>query len=260
MITSCHFLGSSSQGNCLLVKSTSGNFLIDVGLTGRQIVACLPTFGITIQDIGAIFVTHEHLDHSQGFRGLAKYTHFQCFANQATAMAINGKFGKLFSWNYFTTGEIVHYQGFEIETFSIPHDAIEPVGYIFRSCDGGKSLCWMTDLGYVPQNIRERIKKSDILILEANYDNIMLENDEKRPPAIKNRIRGRYGHLSNESACDLVTNATDADWQKIFLAHLSRDCNDSRLLETLFGKDIFRKFDITVVDPHDATGISYSCV
>ncbi|MDR0741056.1 MAG: MBL fold metallo-hydrolase [Puniceicoccales bacterium] len=260
MIASCHFLGSSSQGNCLLVKSTTGNFLIDVGLTGRQIVKCLPAFGITIQDIGAIFVTHEHLDHSQGFRGLAKYTHFQCFANQATAAAIDNKFGKSFSWNHFITGEIVHYQGFEIETFSIPHDAIEPVGYIFRSCDGGKSLCWMTDLGYVPQNIRERIKKSDILVLEANYDNIMLENDEKRPPAIKNRIRGRYGHLSNESAFDLVANAADAEWQKIFLAHLSRDCNDSRLLEALFGKDIFQKFDITVVDPHDAIGISYSCL
>ncbi|MDR1366802.1 MAG: MBL fold metallo-hydrolase [Puniceicoccales bacterium] len=260
MIISCHFLGSSSQGNCLLVKSTVGNFLIDVGLTGRQIMKCLPTFGVTIQDIGAIFVTHEHLDHSQGFRGLAKHTHFQCFANRATAEAIDSKFGKSFCWNYFITGEIIHYQGFEIETFSIPHDAIEPVGYIFRSKDGGKSLCWMTDLGYVPQNIRERVKKSDILVLEANYDNIMLENNEKRPPAIKNRIRGRYGHLSNESAFDLIAHGTDADWQKIFLAHLSRDCNDSKLLETLFSKDIFQRFDITVVDPYDAAGISYSCV
>jgi phosphoribosyl 1,2-cyclic phosphodiesterase len=244
----------------LLVKSTTGNFLVDAGLTGRQIVACLPAFGLTIQDVQAIFVTHEHLDHSQGFRGLAKYTHFQCFANQPTAMAINSKFGKSFPWNYFLTGQTIAYQGFEIETFPIPHDAIEPVGYIFRSCDGGKSLCWMTDLGYIPQNIRERVKKSDILVLEANYDNAMLENDEKRPPAIKNRIRGRYGHLSNESAFDLVVHASDAEWQKIFLAHLSRDCNDSHLLEMLFGEDIFQKFDITVVDPHDAAGVSYSCV
>jgi phosphoribosyl 1,2-cyclic phosphodiesterase len=88
----------------------------------------------------------------------------------------------------------------------------------------------------------------------------MLGNDEKRPPAIKNRIRGRYGHLSNESAFDLVTRTANAEWEKIFLAHLSRDCNDSRLLKILFGEDIFRKFNITVVDPYDAAGISYSCI
>jgi phosphoribosyl 1,2-cyclic phosphodiesterase len=242
------------------VKSTAGNFLIDVGFTGRQIVNYLPVFGITIQDIDAIFVTHEHLDHSQGFRGLAKYTHFKRFANRATAKAIDDKFGKSFPWDYFTTGEVIHYEGFMVETFPIPHDAIEPVGYIFRSEGGGKSLCWVTDLGYVPKDIENRVKKSDILILEANYDNIMLENDEKRPPAIKKRIRGRYGHLSNESAFDLVSHGADAHWQKIFLAHLSRDCNDSQILRNLFGEDIFHRFDITVVDPNDTTGVSYSCI
>ncbi|MDR2200533.1 MAG: MBL fold metallo-hydrolase, partial [Puniceicoccales bacterium] len=73
MITSCHFLGSSSQGNCLLVKSTEGNFLIDAGFTGKQILERLPRFSITIDAIDAIFITHEHSDHAQGLRGLFKY-------------------------------------------------------------------------------------------------------------------------------------------------------------------------------------------
>jgi phosphoribosyl 1,2-cyclic phosphodiesterase len=234
--------------------------LLDAGFSGKQIIERLSTFGLTIYDINAIFITHEHTDHSQGLRGLFKYEHVQCFANRATAMAINDKFDKVFRWNYFVCGEKFPYKDFIIETFSIPHDAIEPVGYLFRSKDGGKSLCWMTDLGYVPQHLQKYVEDSEILILEANYDNIMLENDEKRPPAIKNRIRGRYGHLSNESAFNLVTNANCPQWQKIFLAHLSRDCNDSEIVTSLFGTDICNRFNITVVDPHNAVGVSYSCV
>ena len=260
MITSCHFLASSSHGNCLLVKSTTCNFLVDVGLTGKQIVDRLPSFGITIQDIDAIFVTHEHADHSQGFRGLHKYSHIQPFANLATAQAISEKYSKDFSWNTFTTGENIVFRDFVIETFSIPHDAVDPVGYIFRCQSGGKSLCWMTDLGYVPQKIQDKVKNSNILILEANYDNTMLENDVKRPPMIKNRIRGRFGHLSNESALDLVSHADHPSWQKIFLAHLSRDCNDAHLIQSLFGPDICTRYDISIVNPNDTEEMmSYSC-
>ena len=260
MITSCHFLGSSSHGNCLLVKSTSGNFLIDVGLTGRQIVERLPKFGITIQEIDAIFVTHEHMDHSQGFRSLHKYSHIRCFANLPTAQAINSRFSRNFCWHIFKTGENIQYNDFIVETFSIPHDAADPVGYIFRSVSEGKSLCWITDLGYIPQKIREKVENSDILILEANYDNALLENDLKRPPMIKNRIRGRFGHLSNESAFDLVSHAQSPSWQKIFLAHLSRDCNDANLLSSLFGSSICQRYDITIVNPHETADIfSYCC-
>ncbi|MDR2200848.1 MAG: MBL fold metallo-hydrolase, partial [Puniceicoccales bacterium] len=183
--------------------------------------------------------------------------HIRCFANRATAIAIDDKFGKAFRWHYFRTGEKFFYGSFCVETFSIPHDAIEPVGYLFRSRDGGKSLCWMTDLGYVPRSLQDYVKDSDILVLEANYDNGLLEND-KRPQAIKNRIRGRYGHLSNESAFDLVTNVHRPQWEKIFLAHLSRDCNNLNIVTSLFG-DIVKRFDITVIDPYDNFGVSYSC-
>lgn len=261
MITSCHFLGSSSHGNCLLVRATSGNFLIDAGLTGRQIVLRLPNFGVTIDDIDAVFITHEHADHSQGLRGLHKYGHIRCFANHPTAEAIERKLDRSFPWNYFETGTVLSFGEFAVETFSIPHDAADPVGYIFRSREGGKSLCWMTDLGYIPENVRQHVARSDILVLEANYDNVMLENDVKRPFAIKARIRSRLGHLSNESAFDLVARTENPSWQKIFLAHLSRDCNDSRLLTSLFGPTMCQRYDITVIDPED-TGlpVSYRCI
>lgn len=260
MITSCHFLGSSSHGNCLLVRATTCNFLLDVGLTGKQIVERLPKFGVTIQDIDAIFVTHEHMDHSQGFRGLYKYGHLRCFANQPTAQAIDTKFNKVFQWDYFQTGTVIEYGEFFVETFPVPHDAAEPVGYLFKSKSGGKSLCWVTDLGYIPQQLRERVEQSDILILEANYDHVLLEQDFKRPPAIKNRIRGRFGHLSNESAFDLVAQAEHPSWQKIFLAHLSRDCNNTQILASLFGEDIFRRYDITIVDPNAMEPADYCCM
>ncbi|UPA28409.1 MAG: MBL fold metallo-hydrolase [Verrucomicrobiota bacterium] len=243
------------------MRSTTGNFLIDAGLTGRQIVLRLPNFGITIDDIGAVFITHEHADHSQGLRGLHKYGHIRHFANRPTAEAIERKLERAFQWDYFQTGTVLTYGEFEVETFSIPHDAADPVGYIFRSRDGGKSLCWMTDLGYIPQKVREHVAHSDILVLEANYDNGMLENDIKRPFAIKARIRSRFGHLSNESAFDLVARTENPSWQKIFLAHLSRDCNDSRLLTSLFGPAMLQRYNITVIDPEDTSiPVSYCCV
>lgn len=240
------------------MKSTGGNFLVDAGFSGKQILERLQIFNLSIEEIDAVFITHEHMDHSQGLRGLFKYGHIRCFANQATAVAINEKFGKTFQWNYFQSGEKFFYKNFVVETFSIPHDAIDPVGYLFRSQDGGKSLCWMTDLGYVPRQLQKYVEDSEILVLEANYDNALLEND-KRPQAIKNRIRGRYGHLSNESAFHLIANAGQPQWQKIFLAHLSRDCNDSGIVTSLFGQDVCDRFNITVVDPHDAVGVSYAC-
>ncbi|MDR2807215.1 MAG: MBL fold metallo-hydrolase [Puniceicoccales bacterium] len=258
MITGCHFLGSSSQGNCLLVRSTEGNFLIDAGLTGKQIVDRLFNLGFGINDIDAIFITHEHADHCQGLRGLGKWDHLRFFANEATATAIDDKLGKQFHWNYFRSGESFYYKSLFVETFLIPHDAVEPIGYLLRSENGGKSLCWMTDLGYIPPQLQRYAKDSEILILESNYDHTLLESD-RRPQAIKNRIRGRYGHLSNESAFNLITNADRPQWQKIFLAHLSRDCNHPEIITALLGEKVCRRFNITVVNPNHAVGVSYSC-
>ena len=126
-----------------------------------------------------------------------------------------------------------------METLLLPHDAMEPVGYVFRN--GGEdlfnpreSMAWVTDLGHIPLRLAEKIRDVALLVLEANYDPLMLEGDRKRPHGVKRRIMGRHGHLSNLDACTFLRSVANPRWRKVLLAHLSRDCNHpSKVMDSL---------------------------
>lgn len=260
MPVSFRFLGSSSKGNCGLLSSESSNILIDAGLSGKKICDCLVKYSTNIDHIDAVFITHEHTDHCQGLRGLAKArNNLRVYATHGTAIGIQEKYDIQLNWQLFSAGDRIGFQDLEITTFSIPHDANEPVGYVFRSRDG-KSMAWLTDLGYVPDKIAKTIENVDLLVLEANYDNLMLTEDNSRPFYIKKRIMGRNGHLSNNSAIQLITETINPSWKKIFLAHLSRDCNSPNLIKKIIDESISNHidFDIEIVDPDCAFGINYS--
>jgi phosphoribosyl 1,2-cyclic phosphodiesterase len=140
----------------------------------------------------------------------------------------------------------------------VPHDAYDPVGFTFHWGEVDdlfsprQSLAWVTDLGYVPEHIKEHIKSVQILVLEANYDDKLLESDERRPWSLKQRIRGRHGHLSND-ACYEVLSALNgsSEVREVYLAHLSKDCNTVELVQNKFA-DLCGNastFTIKVVDP-----------
>jgi phosphoribosyl 1,2-cyclic phosphodiesterase len=251
-------LGSSSNGNCSLLRTGNSKILIDAGFSGKRIGLMLQAVGETLEAIDAVFLTHEHSDHAQGIRGLAKRTDLPVFANRDTADAVQTKLVKPVNWQVFQTGSAFKFRDLEVRSFTLPHDAYDPVGYTFHWGEDGdlftprKSLAWVTDLGYVPEHVREHISKVGILVLEANYDEKLLDGDEKRPWSIKQRIRGRHGHLSNDACYEVLSGLNGSPHlREVHLAHLSKDCNTVELVRNKFAdlSGIGSTFTINVVDP-----------
>ena len=247
-------LGSSSAGNCALLVTEDCHILIDAGFSGRRIGQLLGANGYSIDAIDAVFLTHEHSDHAAGLTGLSRKPHLQFFANHGTAQAVQGKLKRSANWRIFETGTSFRFRDLEIEAFSIPHDAYDPVGFVFTH--GGdtlftprRSVAWCVDLGYVSQLVRERVRAAQILVLESNHDHRLLDDDPHRPWSVKQRIKGRHGHLSNEAALEFLESEKAPHWENVYLAHLSRDCNDVALVEEQFNRNGTRDYSVTVVDP-----------
>ncbi|MEX0330855.1 MAG: MBL fold metallo-hydrolase [Puniceicoccaceae bacterium] len=223
-------LGTSSSGNCALIESSQTRILLDAGFSGRRLEELLKEIGKPIESIDAVFLTHEHSDHTAGLRGLAKHRHLQFFANYATAQVAQSKLNRDISWKIFETGTTFAYKDLTVQSMLLPHDAMEPVGFTFRT--GGDdlfsphgSLAWITDLGHAPPALADMVRDVQLLVLEANHDAALLEQDNKRPYSVKQRITGRHGHLSNEAAFRFLCSVEKPRWRRVLLGHLSKDCN-----------------------------------
>lgn len=246
-------LGSSSAGNCALLDTGQTRILIDAGFSAGRIQKLLKESGLEWAAIDAVFLTHEHSDHSAALRGLKKRPDLPIFASHGTADVLQGKLQYRPMWKRFESGAPFAFRDIEVTSFRIPHDAVDPVGYVFSAGDDAdlfnkrRSVAWVTDLGYVPSLVRERVRAADVLVLESNYDNDLLENCS-RPWSLKQRIRGRHGHLSNDSAYEYLTEETQANWKHVYLAHLSRECNDHAMLRERYATGVNR-FTLQVVDP-----------
>jgi phosphoribosyl 1,2-cyclic phosphodiesterase len=229
-------LGSGSSGNSAILVTDGARILLDAGFSARRLGALLIAAGETIQAIDAVFVTHEHSDHSSGIESLKKFPHLKFFANSATARAVQKTLTWSPSWQIFETGSSFRYRDLDVESFAIPHDAQDPVGFRFTSglddlFSPRRTLAWVTDLGHAPQTVRDRIRECDVVVVEANHCHRMLEADPKRSWTLKRRISGRHGHLSNERMSELLSSVASPRWRRIYLAHLSRDCNSRDAVE-----------------------------
>jgi len=230
-------LGSGSSGNSALIVTEGSRILLDAGFSARKLAALLLPLGESIERIDAVFVTHEHGDHSSGIESLKRYPHLKFFANAATARAIQKTLTWSPEWKIFATGSLFQFRDLDIESFSIPHDAQDPVGFRFTSgidsdlFSPRRTLAWVTDLGHAPQVVRDRIRESDVVVVEANHCHRMLEADPKRSWNLKRRIGGRHGHLSNERMSELLSRVASPRWRRVYLAHMSRDCNSRDAVE-----------------------------
>ncbi len=231
-------LASGSSGNCAVLRTDETRILIDAGFTQRKLRQLLHDAGEALEHIDAVFITHEHGDHCAGIDGLKKFPHIKVFANAATARAVQAKLDHKVAWQIFETGARFTFRDLEIESFHVPHDAQEPVGFTFShgqeadALSPRRRLAWLTDLGHAPQHIHERIRDVDVVVVESNHCPRLLEADTKRPWPTKQRISGRHGHLSNQAMCDLLGAVASPRWRHVFLTHLSRDCNSHEAIET----------------------------
>ncbi len=224
-------LGSGSAGNCTLIESDRTQILVDAGLSGRQIKLRLETIGRGLDRLDGVVLTHEHSDHTRGLAVLCKGREIPVYANRLTAESYkeaerNAKNGPLL-WRLFITGESFAIGDLVIDSFSVPHDAHDPVGFLVRR--GDQSVAVLTDLGHSTKLVTERVREADVLVVEANHDIRLLQEDTARPWATKQRIMSRHGHLSNDAAAGLAAAVATERLRHVFLAHLSRDCNRPEL-------------------------------
>lgn len=229
-------LGSGSAGNAALLQTDRTRVLVDAGFSARKLNELLAAAGETLERIDAIFLTHEHGDHAAALSGLARHPHLRVYANRATAQAVQRTLKHRIAWQLFETGATFTFRDLEVSSFSVPHDAQDPVGFFIAHGSDDlfsqrRTLAWLTDLGHAPQHVRERVRDADVLVVEANYCPRLLEADARRPWSVKQRINGRHGHLSNDAASELLRSIASPRWRHVFFAHLSRDCNSPAAVE-----------------------------
>ena len=219
-------LGSGSSGNCAVVSTGRTTLLIDAGLSAKQICLRLETAGINPASLDGILLTHEHQDHTAGLEVLSGRLSVPLYCTALTQEHLLGslKFRGQPQWRLMQTGSSFEVQDLVIESFPVPHDAVDPVGFVIADADSRLGV--LSDVGFVTNLIRDRLRGSDSLFVEANYDTQLLEADTKRPWATKQRIMSRHGHLSNDQTAELVESLAHPGLHHIVLGHLSDDCND----------------------------------
>lgn len=206
-------LASGSSGNCLYVESGETRILVDAGISLRQIVLKLRKLDVELTDIDAVIVTHEHSDHTAALRNIGVPVHVA----HATTHLWSDKVSALREFDTDTSFAI---RDMLITPFSVPHDALDPVGFSIETGDG-KKIGVVTDIGSVTALVRERLRGSNALVIEFNHDNDILLYSHY-PWDLKQRIRGRLGHLSNHQAAELLSELAHGGLKHVILAHLSQ--------------------------------------
>ncbi len=228
-------LGSGSGGNCAYLETEHVRLLIDAGLSARQIRRRLASLARAPETLTGILITHEHSDHISGLTGLAARLDIPIYCNRLTQQAIEAQLNIGIQAQIFATGGSFEIGDVTVDTFSIPHDAYDPVGFLVRTAAG--NIGFLTDLGHATKLVVERLRPANVLLLEANHDVKMLQDDPRRPWSLKQRILSRHGHLSNESAADVAEQILSPALRRLYLGHLSRDCNRPELaLQAVAGR------------------------
>ncbi|OUM97380.1 MAG: metallohydrolase [Paenibacillaceae bacterium ZCTH02-B3] len=218
-------LASGSTGNASVIETGDARLLVDAGLSARKLEQLMELRNVDPRKLDGILITHEHSDHIKGLDVLARKYELPVYANEKTWKAMERHVAGIpdRKRHIVKTGETLVFGSLRVASFPVSHDAAEPVGYSF-SLDGLK-LSFATDLGYVSEKVMENIIDSDVLILESNHDVEMLRVGAY-PWNIKRRILSDVGHLSNDMAGEALARIVAAgSVRRVYLAHLSRDCN-----------------------------------
>lgn len=214
-------IASSSKGNAYVVEQDGAALLIDCGVSCKCLKAA-----IDLSHLCGILITHNHVDHVSGLKRLLACVNVPVYANAMTAEAVMAQ--ERIDENAFVcfeNGQPFEVESFSVSPFSVPHDATDPVGYLIRG-----SACYFhgTDIGTPLDSVGLKLAEATIATLESNHDPVMLRTS-RRPPSLVQRIAGPRGHLSNDDACELVRRFASPRLKKLFLAHLSGECNAPQL-------------------------------
>lgn len=223
-------LASGSSGNCYYIGTEKYGILIDAGIAVRTIKKNLKEVGIGLETIRGVFITHDHADHIKAVGGLGERLNIPIYTTSRIHEGINRSYcvtEKLHSSvRYLEKNQPMHLEDFTIESFEVPHDGTDNVGYCIEI--DGKVFSFLTDLGEITPVAAHYIRKANYLILEANYDEEMLKMGTY-PAYLKERIASHTGHMSNTDTANFLANNIDGHLKYIWLCHLSKDNNHPEL-------------------------------
>ncbi len=220
-------LGSGSKGNATLVEVGDTRLLVDCGFGLKEIEARLKARNIRPESLTAILVTHEHGDHLKGAPMLANRYRIPLWATYGTARHFKRSVA---SAQLFHANKSLKIGNIVVEPVTVPHDCSEPSQFIFHH--QGLNFGLLTDLGSITPHILKAYQNCQALMLECNHDPQMLQNGPY-PPSLKRRVAGKFGHLSNEQAAQLVTQINRAGLEKILVSHISEQNNDPLLAKDM---------------------------
>ncbi len=259
-------IASGSSGNCIYIGSDNTHILIDAGISTKRIESALAELGVKASELSGVLVTHEHSDHIGGLGVFSRKNGIPIYTTKGTYEGIlqtkslgeipKGLHREVVPDRCFTIGDLT------ISPFSIEHDAADPCAYRVES--GGKAAAVVTDLGNYSQYTIGHLQGLDAILLEANHDIHMLEAGPY-PYYLKRRIMGNRGHLSNDSAGQLLGEILHDRFKKAILGHLSKENNFADLayetvrLEVTMGENSYRgtDFDLSVADRSRMSEIIY---
>ncbi len=210
-------LASGSKGNCLYLETGETRVLVDVGLSLRETLLRMETVGIDASRINAVLVTHEHIDHIRSAGSFSRKFNVPVFASHLVCAKAD-KYFKKTQVCEFESGVTLTFRDVQIDPVPITHDSCDPVGFVIESGEGRAAS--VTDFGIVTRLITEKLRGCRFLNLESNHDIDMLMNGPY-PWELKQRIKSRHGHISNEESLDLLHELAHEGLEALVMAHLS---------------------------------------
>jgi phosphoribosyl 1,2-cyclic phosphodiesterase len=226
-------LNSGSNGNCYYIGNDRDAILVDAGLSRRETEKRLKRIGLSLRQISAIFITHEHGDHIHGIAGISRKYDIPVYLTARTleqsGLQLRDGVARIFrAFEEIQIGTIT------VRGFPKIHDACDPHSFVV-SCEG-VTVGVFTDIGYPCDQMKKHFNQCHAAFLESNYDEDMLETG-RYPWPLKNRIRGGYGHLSNKQALKFFQDHRPHYMSHLFLSHLSRENNSPDLVKDLFERE-----------------------
>lgn len=232
-------LGSGSSGNSILVEAGATRLLVDAGFSGRDLERRLTAVDCAPESIDALFVTHEHGDHTRGVGVFARRWGTPLYLGDRTHAACLTLLNGTETVHHYSCSAPVKIGGLRIEPFLTVHDAVDPFAVTVTERDTGEKLGIATDLGRPNVSVRHALRECDLLVLEANHDDVLLR-ESAYPWSVKVRIASSHGHLSNRAAADLVEEIAHPGLAAVVLAHLSEQANDPGLAQQVVGDRLQR--------------------
>jgi phosphoribosyl 1,2-cyclic phosphodiesterase len=220
-------LGSGSRGNATLVVAGRTRLLVDAGFSGRDLEARLERVGVAPDGLSGILITHEHGDHTRGAGVLARRWRLPVFLTRVTHRAVARTLRGTEDVRYYRATEPFVIGDVEVRPFLTAHDAADPVAVSLHDIRSGHRLGIATDLGRPTAAVRHALSDCDVLLLEANHDDVLLRTGPY-PWSVKRRIASSHGHLSNQVAARFAAELWHPGLAAVVLAHLSDACNEPR--------------------------------